>query len=124
MYNFEAYPPRGGNHVHAMELALGFTRCGHSVFTVDDPTMPGVTNFDSKAEGLRAFVECIDILYIRVDARFLMHWDALKNCMKMIDEKPVVWEINSPANEALAYSWLSGKSISVKENYLESPQKV
>jgi len=118
MYNFEAYPPRGGNHVHAMELIQGFIKCGHSVFTVDDPTMPGVTNFGNKTEGLRAFVECIDILYIRVDARFLMHWDALKNCMKMIDEKPVVWEINSPSNETLAYSWLSGKSISVKENYL------
>ncbi len=115
MYNFEAYPPRGGNHVHAMELVQGFTRCGHSVFTVGDPTMLGVTNFDDRAEGLQGFIECIDILYVRVDARFLRHWDALISCMKMIGEKPVIWEINSPANETLAYSWLSGKSVSDKE---------
>lgn len=119
MYDFEAYPPCGGNHVHAMELTQGFTRCGHSVSVVSDPTMPGVTNFDTKPEELQAFIENIDILYVRIDARFIMHWDALKNCMRLIGDLAVVWEINSPANEAFAYSWLGGKSNSIKESYFK-----
>ena len=119
MYNFEAYPPRGGNHVHAMELTQGFIRCGHSVSVVGDSTMPGVTNFDTKTEELQDFIDSIDILYVRIDARFLMHWDELKRCMRLIGDLPVVWEINSPANETLAYSWLSGKSSSIKESYFK-----
>ena len=45
LYNFEAFPPKGGNHVHANELTRGFIANGHEVATVEDPTMPGAINY-------------------------------------------------------------------------------
>lgn len=115
MYDFEAYPPRGGNHVHAMELTQGFIREGHSVHVVGDPTMPGVTCFGADEKALREFIESIDVLYVRIDARYTRFWEELRICFSMLNGLPVVWEINSPANEALAYSWLGGRSVMVRE---------
>lgn len=110
LYDFEAYPPRGGNHRHAVELTQGFLGSGHSVSIVDDPTMPGVTNYTGNPADLQRFVQSIDILYVRIDARFTRHWDVLTACLNLAGNCLVVWEINSPANESLAYSWLSGRS--------------
>ncbi len=119
IYDFEAYPPRGGNHVHAMELTQGFLRFGHIVSVVDDPTMPGVTSYTSNSEDLERFVKNIDVLYVRIDARLTRHWKVLTECTRLAeDSHPIIWEINSPANETLAYSWLSGKSIDGKERII------
>ena len=121
MYNLQAFPPRGGNHVHALELVQGFLEAGNQVLVVDDPTMPGAENYDSgKSGALKSFCDAIDILYIRIDARYLSEWPAVSECMKTVaGQKPVVWEINSPANETLAYSWLGGKQAGVKEPWLK-----
>jgi len=43
--------------------------------------------------------------------------------MRLIGDLPVVWEINSPANEALAYSWLGGKSNAIKESYFKKSKR-
>ncbi len=109
LYNLQAYPPRGGNHVHALELTQGFIALGHTVSTVDDPGMPGVTNFDSDADDLSHFIAAIDVLYVRIDARFTGDWKALNDCVELAGNIPIVWEINAPANEALAFSWLGGR---------------
>lgn len=121
MYNLQAFPPRGGNHVHALELVQGFLEAGHQVLVVDDPTMPGAENYDShSSEALRAFCNAIDVLYIRIDARYLSEWPALAECMAIVaGHKPIVWEINSPANETLAFSWLGGKRAGVGESWLK-----
>lgn len=121
MYNLQAFPPRGGNHVHALELVQGFLEAGHQVLVVDDPTMPGAENYDSlSSEALRAFCDAIDVLYIRIDARYLSEWPAVAECMAMVaGHKPIVWEINSPANETLAFSWLGGKRAGVRESWLK-----
>jgi glycosyltransferase involved in cell wall biosynthesis len=111
LYDFQAHPPRGGNHVHAYELTQGFLAEGHSVATVDDPTMPGVDNYCSSPDELARFASNIDILYVRIDGRLLSKWPTLQLCMSLIKSKPVIWEINAPANESLAYSWLSGRSV-------------
>ena len=118
LYNFRAFPPKGGNHVHAMELAQGFLHSGHNVFVVDDPTMLGVTSFSSSTADLHKFMETIDILYVRFDARFVRQWSVLTECSRIAKGVPIVWEINSPANETLAYSWLSGKRIDAKESLI------
>lgn len=110
LYDFEAYPPRGGNHVHAHELTQGFLQFGHSVLVVDDPTMPGVTNYSSEPAALKNFIKDIDILYVRIDARFTRYWGTLNRCMEFLGPQPMIWEINAPANEGLAFSWLGGKS--------------
>ncbi|WP_417566825.1 glycosyltransferase family 4 protein [Marinobacter sp.] len=120
MYKMHAYPPKGGNHVHAMELVQGFLKAGHQVRVLDDPTMPGVTSFSGSSTGdLQAFVDDIDVLYIRIDARYLGQWPEVGRCMEMAGSRPVVWEINSPANETLAFSWLGGRQLNVPESWLK-----
>lgn len=121
MYNLQAFPPRGGNHVHALELVEGFLEAGHQVLVVDDPTMPGARNYQSSESGaLQAFCDAIDVLYIRIDARYLSEWPAVAECMAIAGGyKPIVWEINAPANETLAFSWLGGKRADEREPWLK-----
>ena len=118
LYDLHAYPPKGGNHRHAYELTQGFVQRGHTVCVVDDPTMPNVTNFDSQSNGIEEFSDNIDVLYVRIDARSTRDWKTLSLSMAQAKFKciPVVWEINSPANESLAYSWLGHNLISAKES--------
>ena len=111
LYDFEAWPTKGGNHVHAYEITRNLVELGHEVAVVDDPTMPGAVNHRSDAGELAAFVESVDGLYVRIDARPTWRWQVLSECQSLAADKPIVWEINSPANEALAYSWLGGRSL-------------
>lgn len=111
-------PPKGGNHVHALELVQGFLKEGHEVHLLEDPTVPGAISFPGTTEGeLKAFVNSVDVLYIRVDARHLGKWPAVEPCMRLAGDRPVVWEINAPANESLAFSWLGGRRLNVKESF-------
>lgn len=120
MYKMHAYPPKGGNHVHALELVQGFLKAGHQVCVLDDPTMPGASNFaGSSPDELQAFIDNIDVLYIRIDARYLGDWAEVGACMEMAGSRPIVWEINAPANETLAFSWLGGRRIGAKESFIE-----
>lgn len=125
MYNLQAFPPRGGNHVHALELVQGFLGAGHQVLVVDDPSMPGAENYQSTDPGfLQDFCKAIDVLYIRIDARYLSDWPSVSECMAMVaGYKPIVWEINSPANETLAFSWLGGKQAGVKESLIKGVKR-
>lgn len=117
IYKMEAFPPKGGNHVHALELTQGFLHAGHELSVLDDPTMPGAHNYDSTVSGaVQAFATKIDILYVRIDARFLSQWPQAVECMSAVGNKPIVWEINAPANETLAYSWLGGRQSGSKES--------
>ncbi len=122
LYDLQVFPPKGGNHRHVLELVEGFLASGHSVLVVDDETLPGVTNYKDTPEELRSFIENIDVLYVRIDARFIRHWQVLTDCMRLIGLQPVIWEINSPANENLAYSWLGGKiaTSNKKEGYVRT----
>ncbi len=124
MYNLQAFPPRGGNHVHAFELTQGFIKAGHQVLVVDDPTMPGVQNYSSNIPGaLKAFANTCEVLYIRIDARYLGQWPQVAECMTLVGNKPVVWEVNAPSNETLAFSWLGGKRAGVKESRVRKLQR-
>lgn len=112
MYDLRVYPPRGGNHVHALEVGRGFLGAGHELAVVDDPTMPGAISYSGSAGQLEKFIASLDVLYIRVDARFLSEWHAAQYCMSLAATRcPIVWEINAPASEALAYSWLGGRNL-------------
>lgn len=118
MYRMHVSPPKGGNHVHALELVQGFLKEGHEVHLLEDPTVPGATSYPGTTEEeLKAFVSSVDVLYIRVDARHLGKWPAVEPCMRFAGDRPVVWEINAPANESLAFSWLGGRRLNVKESF-------
>lgn len=108
LYDLQIFPPKGGNHVHALELVNGFLEAGHQVAVVGDPTVEGVQNFQEIEAELDTFIAEIDVLYVRIDARDTRDWKALNYCAARIGKKPVVWEINAPANETLAYSYLGG----------------
>lgn len=105
MYELQVYPPRGGNHRHAYELVAGFIQQSHEVRVLSDPTIPCATNFSH--EQVEEFLEGADILYVRIDARPVRN-TLFEQVVKQA-RCPVVWEVNSPANESLAYSWLGGK---------------
>ncbi len=126
IYNLNAYPPKGGNHVHVLELIQGFLKVGHQVAVVDDPTITklGVTNFSgSDDQSIQAFMDEIEVLYVRIDARFISQWPLLEACINLAGCKPVVWEINAPANETLAFSWLGGKLPNQKESLLRRSKR-
>lgn len=110
IYDFEAYPPRGGNHVHAYQLVRRFIAEGHEVFTWGDATIPGVVSYPRTEEGIRALEDVVDVLYVRVDANRLGDEARLVRLMQRT-QKPIVWEVNSPANESLAYSYLGGRGL-------------
>ncbi len=108
IYDLQIVPPKGGNHVHALELVNGFLDSGHQVGVLGDPTVAATLNFDESKSGLDSLIEWLDILYVRVDARLFSDWEAINYCSSVIKNKPVVWEINAPANETYAYSYYGG----------------
>jgi len=121
LYDLQAYPPKGGNHIHVFELIRGFLSEGHEVAVLGDPTMPDVTNFEGDTDhSLSEFLAFCDVIYVRIDSRPLGVWDHLTKVMARAEETvPVVWEINSPADENLAFSWLGGKRSAVRESWIK-----
>lgn len=107
VYGFEAFPPTGGNKVHAYHLIRSFQKIGHEVAVLNDASVDGVSTYASTADGSAAFSRTIDVLYVRIDAAPLAHTPWLAELIRG-SRVPVVWEINSPANENLAFSWLGG----------------
>lgn len=107
IYNFKAFPPKGGNHVHALHLVRRFLAEGHEVLTWGDDTIDGAECFPRTPEGLAALQAKADVLYIRLDANRL---GSDPDLVRLIEQTrlPIVWEINSPANENLAFSFLGG----------------
>jgi glycosyltransferase involved in cell wall biosynthesis len=108
VYPFEASPPRGGNRLHAYQLIQHFLGRGHSIATLGDASMPEVRSFPRTSDGVRELGQAVDVLYIRVDANHLIRAPLV---LELLDhaEVPVVWEVNAPANESLAFSWLGGR---------------
>ncbi|MDK8464266.1 glycosyltransferase [Marinobacter sp. SS13-12] len=119
LYDLQAYPPKGGNHIHVFELIRGFVESGHEVAVLGDPTMPDVRNFDGESDAsVSTFVAFCDVIYARVDSRSLERWGHLRKAMQEVDSSvPVVWEINSPADENLAFSWLGGRKAGQSESW-------
>lgn len=107
IYKFRAYPPRGGNHLHALQLILEFQRLGHSVLTLGDPSVPETTCYRRDRDGAHELAQQADVLYVRIDGNRLGDDPVLVELLESAT-KPVIWEINAPANEALAFSWLGG----------------
>lgn len=107
VYGFQACPAKGGNELHALQLMRQFQRLGHKVLTFGDPTVRDTVCFPRDPAGVRAIAERAHVLYVRVDGNRIGDDPALMHLMQTCD-KPIVWEINAPANEVLAFSWLGG----------------
>jgi glycosyltransferase involved in cell wall biosynthesis len=107
IYNFRAYPPKGGNHLHALQLIRQFQAAGHQVLTWGDDTAPRVRAYPRDTAGGEAMEAEADVLYVRLDGNRLQDDGLLVRLIEKTS-KPMVWEINSPADETLAFSWLGG----------------
>lgn len=107
IYNFNVHPPVGGNHLHAYQLGRRFAAAGHELLTLGDPTMPGARAYPRTPRGFRELQTDADLIYVRIDGNRLLD-DEVVSTGLATDRAPTVWEINAPANEALAYSWLGG----------------
>jgi glycosyltransferase involved in cell wall biosynthesis len=102
-YPFEVWPPSGGNKIHALQLVKRFIGAGHEVVTLGDGSLEGLRPAASPQE----FLGSTDITYVRVDGYPL---EKLGNISALMRESlaPIVVELNAPANENLAFSWLGG----------------
>ena len=107
IYPFKAFPPKGGNHLHALQLIRQFQAMGHEVCTWGDDTVAGVRCFARDAQGLAALEQEAHVFYVRFDGNPVGS-DTLLARLLDRTERPVVWEINAPANEGLAFSYLGG----------------
>ena len=101
LYGFDAYPPRGGNGVHAYQLVRWFTEHGHIVHTIGDSKTPWVDNHSSDETGIISFLGQIDILYVRIHGWYFDHDAIKKTCIERASV-PIVWQINAPTSEILA----------------------
>ena len=110
LYGFEAYPPQGGNGTHVYQLVQWFQQRGHTVHTIGDRTMPGVEAYATTDRGVEDFLARIDLLYVRVDGWYLTRSPFKKACMDRA-QVPIVWEINAPSNEMLAFLYLNSDEM-------------
>ena len=94
--------------MHALQLIRAFKAEGHDVRSIGDPSLPDVPTYPDTSEGYAEAEAWADVIYVRVDARPMSTWPNLVRALSKTST-PVVWEINSPANENLAYSWLGGR---------------
>ena len=107
IYSFTAFPPKGGNHLHAWQMIRHFQAAGHEVLTWGDDSPPGVQAFARTEEGGAALAREADALYVRIDGNRLGADPLLVRLLETA-ESPIFWEINAPANENLAFSWIGG----------------
>lgn len=107
IYRFKAFPPRGGNHLHALQVIRQFQSAGHEVLTWGDHSVPGVRALPRDASGGLDLQAEADVLYVRIDGNRIGDDGLLVELLERTS-RPMVWEINSPADEILAFSWLGG----------------
>jgi glycosyltransferase involved in cell wall biosynthesis len=104
VYPFQCYPPHGGNQLHALHLIREFHRHGHQVVTLGDSSYPGLVT----ANGTAALLARVDVAYVRIDGYPLSSLPDSREIL-LNERVPVVVEINAPANEMLAFSWMGGR---------------
>ncbi|MEX2123334.1 MAG: glycosyltransferase family 4 protein [Woeseia sp.] len=102
VYGFNSYPPGGGGGVHVYNLVHNLSSMGHKIHAFEPEQNAQCVTYSTTREGIAAFLEAIDLLYVRIDGSFLSRSDLKLRCLKEIRSKPVVWEVNSPTDETLA----------------------
>lgn len=102
VYEFNSYPPRDGGSIHVYNLVRSLVALGCTVHTCGFEENPQCVTYPPDGEGVRRFLSAIDVLYMRIDSRFLSRSALRRRCLEGFARGPVVWEINAPAEEMVA----------------------
>lgn len=107
IYGFNSFPPRDGGSIHVYNVVRQWSELGCRVHTVGRDDNPHCIVHPADADGVRTFLKSIDVLCMRIDGRMLMD-DAIRiQCMREFAPRPIVWEINAPAEEMLSRFFFS-----------------
>ncbi len=102
LYGFNSYPPQHGGSIHNYNLVRNLVQMGCKIHTFDYEKNPQCITYPSNKEGLQNFLNNVDILYIRIDGGSLASNKLKLRCMEQFGAKPIIWEINSTAEEMLS----------------------
>jgi len=113
--DFNSYPPqKSGSRIHAYQLIEKLTQFGCRIHTFDHEKNPRCITYPADNNGVRSFLNKIDILYVRIDGHLLYRNKIFLKCIDTGKSMPMVWEINAPAEERLWY----GKRIKRAFKYI------
>ena len=88
LYGFNSYPPRGGGSIHVYHLTRHLQRLGHEIHTLGSEANPECANYSATSEGIRQFLNNIDLLYVRIDGSFLWESPIKRHCMVRLARSP------------------------------------
>lgn len=98
---FPSYPPRNGGTIHVYNLIRSLRKLGCTIHTLGEETNPDCLTYPLDADGIRALINAIDVLCVRVDGTAVSRDAQKRRSMRLCTAKPIVWEINAPAEERL-----------------------
>ncbi|WP_319405983.1 glycosyltransferase [uncultured Desulfosarcina sp.] len=99
VYGFDSFPCAGGGAIHVHNLIAQLTGLGCRIHTFEPESDPVCSVYPVDEKGVDAFLSKIDLLYMRMDGWYLSQSPLKLKCMDKIGSKPLVWEINSSAEE-------------------------
>src|SRR5919106_765851 len=100
VYEFDSYSPTHGGGVHVHNLVKSLTASGCKIHAFDDEHNPACEVYPKNILGIRSFLHKVDLVYVRIDGSLLSESDLKLQCMNdEFSSKPIVWEINAPADE-------------------------
>ncbi len=102
LYGFNSYPPQHGGGIHNYNLVQNLSQMGCKIHTFDYEKNPQCVTYPINKEGVQSFLNNVDILYIRIDGGSLASSKLKLRCMERFGAKPIIWEINSTAEEMLS----------------------
>lgn len=110
VYGFNSFSLQTGGSIHVHNLIKSLNKLGCSIHTFEPEENPQCVTYSATDKGIAAFLNNIDILYIRIDGWYLSHAEQKIRCMERIVSKPIVWEINASADERLRIESLTSKN--------------
>lgn len=102
LYGFNSYPPQHGGGIHNYNLVQNLTKLGCKIHTFDYEKNPECVTYPINDKGVKNFLDNVDLLYIRIDGGSLASSKLKLQCMEQSGDKPIIWEINSTAEEMLS----------------------
>ena len=101
VYGFDSHPCKGGGAIHVHNLITELTELGCKIHTFTPESNPRCKIYNQDKAGVDKFISNIDLLYIRIDGWYLSHSKLKLELMDQFKPKPIVWEINSSAEEMI-----------------------